>query len=141
MSLPTQQEVIDLLAKANNYKETGNTYYKSGDYSTALSNYTKIFLYINHLDVNNEISGLCVTLGENVSNSGPSLSNELLQQVKSLKILGNLNCCQSALKLKQYEKALQFAERVKQLHIQNISFTTHLKCFIIIWCCFCIVVA
>lgn len=119
--------IADMIAKAQWYKDEGNTAYKKGDYIMALSLYTKIFLWINHLDVGGEITAMCATFGDDIQQREKT-SKEQMEQVKQLKLLGYLNCCMAALKTQQYEKALQFVTKVtqntqSQHHSCNIAHT------------------
>eukprot|EP00954_Amorphochlora_amoebiformis_P024086 1364119-Amorphochlora_amoeboformis.AAC.1 len=100
-----------MMKKANELKGEGNAFYKEKKYQKALGKYTKIFLYINHLALPQDLKQM-------VGNRAPDTGNVKPEDVKKLQIIANQNCAMCALRQLKFDKSVDFSERnIKALKI------------------------
>jgi hypothetical protein len=86
----------------------GNAFFKAKDYYQAKAKYTKIPLYLNHLDLP-EVAEMGMMQGVS---SGAKPTSEQLAKVKELRNVCYQNSAICCYQLKDYKRGLDFAERV-----------------------------
>eukprot|EP00743_Colponemidia_sp_Colp-15_P004703 GILK01005067.1.p1 GENE.GILK01005067.1~~GILK01005067.1.p1 ORF type:complete len:196 (+),score=26.75 GILK01005067.1:57-590(+) len=90
---------VDKVRVAEGLKEEGNRHFKEGDTRRALSNYSKIFAYINGL--HGDKSSMRQYL-----KSSDVLSEDDESKIQSLKLSAHLNMAACHIKLQQYTKVI-----------------------------------
>jgi len=135
-ALPTSVE--DKISKAEEYKQSGNEFFKAGELKKAASSYKKVFLYINGLHgAGSEMKQFTSAMGmgelwQNQSSAADNSSkaqaengggNELVaeqeSEVTQLKITVNSNLALIYFNLNEYEKCLTYCEKALTLEPEH----------------------
>eukprot|EP00808_Paulinella_micropora_P026566 g25626.t1 len=90
------------IATARTLKEEGNDLFKAKEYKMALAKYTKIFLWVNHLDVPTELAQMT---------TATPVKQDIKTQARELRLAANTNCATCYLRLNDLDKAKEFVER------------------------------
>eukprot|EP00457_Paulinella_chromatophora_P010856 gb/GEZN01010975.1/.p1 GENE.gb/GEZN01010975.1/~~gb/GEZN01010975.1/.p1 ORF type:complete len:206 (-),score=41.22 gb/GEZN01010975.1/:466-1083(-) len=98
---------------AQKLKEEGNEFFKAKEFRKALSKYTKIFAWVNYLDVPSELREMTSS-----SNRAP-VDAAVATQARELRMAANTNCAACHLRLNQLDKANDFIKRGLELDAKN----------------------
>eukprot|EP00465_Bigelowiella_longifila_P008297 CAMPEP_0185257528 /NCGR_PEP_ID=MMETSP1359-20130426/6586_1 /TAXON_ID=552665 /ORGANISM="Bigelowiella longifila, Strain CCMP242" /LENGTH=221 /DNA_ID=CAMNT_0027842669 /DNA_START=160 /DNA_END=825 /DNA_ORIENTATION=+ len=89
---------------AERLKKNGNLFFKKKEYAEALKHYVKIFLYINHLNVSDDLKQM-------VGNRAPKTGSVKGEDVVKLQVVANQNCALCKLNLGDYEYSETFCNK------------------------------
>lgn len=103
--------ISEKIATGEEYKKKGNSFYSEQQFKKALSSYHFAHLYLKGLD-NAPLKGI-VPEGEN------EISQELKAKIKLLQVQTFSNMAACYLKTDQYDKAIEFCDKVIQLDSTN----------------------
>mmetsp|Transcript_4502 Transcript_4502/g.6737 ORF Transcript_4502/g.6737 Transcript_4502/m.6737 type:complete len:228 (-) Transcript_4502:217-900(-) len=95
---------LAMMKKATELKNAGNIFYREKKYQKALAKYTKIFLYVNHLTLPDNLKQM-------VGTRAPDTSNVEQKDVKKIQVVANQNCALCFFQLKRYDKCEEFCNR------------------------------
>ncbi len=110
------------LSRAHAYKESGSAHFRQKNYKLAIADYSKIFLWTNHLDVPSELKILKSQIEEPeaVDEKFDENENDFPTPVqvgiaRSLRLAANSNLATCYFRLEDYEKCRKFAESALSL--------------------------
>uniref|UniRef100_A0A6T7ESG3 peptidylprolyl isomerase n=1 Tax=Bigelowiella natans TaxID=227086 RepID=A0A6T7ESG3_BIGNA len=92
------------MAKAESLKKEGNAFFKKKEYAEALKRYVRIFLYINHLNVSDDLKQM-------VGNRAPETGSVKSEDVVKLQVVVNQNCALCKLNLGDYAYSETFCNK------------------------------
>jgi len=122
-----------MMAMAERLKKNGNLFFKKKEYAEALKHYVKIFLYINHLNVSDDLKQLIIFSFRYiisfhndvqapfhsfhaypfrmVGNRAPKTGSVKGEDVVKLQVVANQNCALCKLNLGDYEYSETFCNK------------------------------
>uniref|UniRef100_A0A7S3ZF81 peptidylprolyl isomerase n=1 Tax=Lotharella globosa TaxID=91324 RepID=A0A7S3ZF81_9EUKA len=97
-----------MMKMAMELKTDGNAFYKQKQYQKALAKYTKIFLYVDHLTVPQDLKSM-------VGNKAPSSGSVKPEDIKKIQVVANQNCAMCYLRQERFDKSEEFCNRALKI--------------------------
>jgi tetratricopeptide (TPR) repeat protein len=98
-------------------KANGNQLVQQKLYKDAVKQYVKIFLYIRGI----KAPPMAQLIGQHIEHDNNNITAQVEQEIQALELSANLNLALCYLKLKDFEKAIKFADDALKVDSENIK--------------------